>query len=91
MIKIEVEGNFDISACNDCSLKDECAAFTFADRVRGNLDSNSAQLAQRFSRFLSNITKNPTDAGREAASQELSIISRRIDGLFTLYYTGGYA
>lgn len=83
MIKIEFEGNFDINACNDCPLRAECAAFAFADKVRGNLDSNSGNLPLRFARLLNHLTMNPTDAGREAASQELDIVTRRIDGLLT--------
>lgn len=84
MPELQFEEPFDIGACKDCPHRNECAVFDFADAIRRNLDPHAYAIAERFGKFIHELTTNPTGVGRDAAQQQLNIIHRRIDVLFSL-------
>ncbi len=77
MSEIQITGAFNFDACDDCPVRDDCAAAVLGANMREGLINIAIAIHERSGEALQDLALHPTAAGRAKFEDDQKIIRRR--------------
>lgn len=78
---LQISGEFNITACDDCPKKEDCGAFEVFDPIRATFSDQVLTVRRRYDLATEKLALDPSRTGRRVASEEKSIADTRFRGL----------